>query len=401
MSKCIPHRRYATHAFDKYPAKMVPHIARFAIEQCTEIGQHIFDPFCGCGTTIIESRLLGRSATGVEINPYATILAKSKSFYYSTSTIMRYCNIVLEAARHIKVDSRPFSPEWISYWFYEQVLQEVYQIREAIRILQPEIPPKYYTALLAMLAITARNVSKADDRSPKPFISKRCLQKEKGKNANALQVFLEVCNRFVCMHKEFRKLAGNNKTKVTISCRDARQLTKKLLANRYDAIITSPPYLTAQDYYRSSKIELAITQIIDQKQAIKMSHRMVGTDRGSFVKRTIPNNHYKYTGIHELEKINHRAAMIASKYIEDMNIIIQTCQKILKPTGRLCLVVGNSMVRSIQLPIHKWLIQISQDNGFHLFKHFIEEVRNRRVPPNRQGHRSIISNEHVLFFAKK
>jgi hypothetical protein len=45
----------------------------------TEPGEIVFDPFCGRGTTIFESLLLGRYAYGVDINPVAACISAAKA----------------------------------------------------------------------------------------------------------------------------------------------------------------------------------------------------------------------------------------------------------------------------------------------------------------------------------
>lgn len=50
-----------------HPAKMLPALAREAIEAFTSPGDRILDPMCGVGTTLVEAATLGRRAVGVEL----------------------------------------------------------------------------------------------------------------------------------------------------------------------------------------------------------------------------------------------------------------------------------------------------------------------------------------------
>ena len=52
-----------------HPAKMLPEIARQAIERFTEPGDLVIDPMCGIGTTLVEASHLGRRSFGVEYEP--------------------------------------------------------------------------------------------------------------------------------------------------------------------------------------------------------------------------------------------------------------------------------------------------------------------------------------------
>ncbi len=52
-----------------HPGKMLPALAREAIERFTRPGELVLDPMCGIGTTLIEAAHLDRQAIGVELEP--------------------------------------------------------------------------------------------------------------------------------------------------------------------------------------------------------------------------------------------------------------------------------------------------------------------------------------------
>ncbi len=53
----------------RHPGKMLPAIARHAIEAYTNPGQIVFDPMAGIGTSLVEAVHLGRDAVGTEYEP--------------------------------------------------------------------------------------------------------------------------------------------------------------------------------------------------------------------------------------------------------------------------------------------------------------------------------------------
>ncbi len=70
---------YITHGYHRYPAKFIPRIVSRLLENYTKEGNLIVDPFGGCGTTLVESKISGRLSVGVDINPVAVLTTKSKT----------------------------------------------------------------------------------------------------------------------------------------------------------------------------------------------------------------------------------------------------------------------------------------------------------------------------------
>src|SRR5919199_6213108 len=71
--------RYLTHSYHSYSAKYIPQIPRYLSSNLTKKNDLILDNFVGSGTTLVESKVLGRHAIGVDINPLACLVAKVKT----------------------------------------------------------------------------------------------------------------------------------------------------------------------------------------------------------------------------------------------------------------------------------------------------------------------------------
>jgi DNA modification methylase len=73
---------WATHVGD-YRGNWSPFIPRNLIERYTSVGDLVCDPMVGSGTTLVECRLLGRNAIGVDINRDAAMVAMNRlDFHY-------------------------------------------------------------------------------------------------------------------------------------------------------------------------------------------------------------------------------------------------------------------------------------------------------------------------------
>ena len=76
-----------THDFYKYPARFSPQFARFILDEFSEPGDWVIDPFMGGGTTIVESLASGRRAIGSDVNELARFVTRVKTTPLSSQDI--------------------------------------------------------------------------------------------------------------------------------------------------------------------------------------------------------------------------------------------------------------------------------------------------------------------------
>jgi DNA modification methylase len=73
---------WATHVGD-YRGNWSPYIPRNLILKYTQPGDWVLDQMVGSGTTLVECKLLGRNAIGVDVNPSAIMVARDRlNFQY-------------------------------------------------------------------------------------------------------------------------------------------------------------------------------------------------------------------------------------------------------------------------------------------------------------------------------
>jgi DNA modification methylase len=90
--------RAHVHGFHSYPARMHPLTARRLVEGFSQRGDAVIDPFCGSGTVLVEARLAGRAAVGVDANPLAARLARLKLAPTTPEQRARWIEAAREAA---------------------------------------------------------------------------------------------------------------------------------------------------------------------------------------------------------------------------------------------------------------------------------------------------------------
>jgi DNA modification methylase len=66
-----------------HPTQKAVDIIKPLISLTTKPNDHILDPMCGSGTTILASEMLGRNRTGIEINPKFVKLARERVNAYN------------------------------------------------------------------------------------------------------------------------------------------------------------------------------------------------------------------------------------------------------------------------------------------------------------------------------
>lgn len=393
----VPVRRYATHSWDSYPAKMVPHLARYALGEVSSKGHTVLDPFCGCGTVQVESLMMSRHSIGFDINPVAVLFSKAKSTVYDTGALRKQANRIVGRASLEELRScHDEAPRWLSYWFSTITLSKLVALRRCIdRMHSGDLKD----ICRAALAVSVRKVSRADPRSPKPFISKSARRDRVGRHFDPFKEFVAVANNLADSSDDlFRRIDANHISKTAEG--DARQVRAFLGRRKVDAVVTSPPYLTAQDYFRSSKLELAVLGYWHPGLPNELGQKIVGSGRGAGSESEIGPPSIHVPEIERLVAKNKKDGITALKYVADMGSVLEECYKCLKVGGLACFVVGDCTMRGIELPIHRWILSLAKGTGFRLKKHELDIIRDRRLPPKRERHSSVIECEHLLTFRR-
>ena len=122
-----------THNYHRYPAKFIPQIARKLIEDyAPNKTQVVCDPFGGCGTTLVEAKLLGHKSIGFDINPIAKLITQAKTTPIKPKTLANYQQRFLQ---YYEDTPKIFYEHHhrIDYWFEPQIIQELDRIYFAIK----------------------------------------------------------------------------------------------------------------------------------------------------------------------------------------------------------------------------------------------------------------------------
>lgn len=385
-----------THGVHKYPAKFIPQIPRWGIKEFTRPGDTVLDPFCGCGTTLVESLLSGRNTYGLEISPLAKLITQTK--------ITKIKPALLEK-EHLslvnKIKNGKWSPSYwkpliepdLSKWFRPQSVRGLSIIKKNIDEIKDENIKDFYTIIFSSII---RRVSNAENQSQKVYISSR-FPKE---YIDPIKLFLKVAEKEKGGLVQFSStVSGKNFAKIIK--RDALKIN---LGDRsIDFAITSPPYINAINYIRVQRLEYAWLNRFNPEELKKLEVGQVGSDR---IKADIWKQNLE-TGVKSVDRIaqkikekSGRHSYVFSKFYSDFEQNLKEVYRVLKKNKRYCIVIGNNVIKGVFIPNDLLIRDMGERVGFKPENAFSYVIKNRLLRIPRQGRGGDISIDNVIVLRK-
>ena len=381
-----------------------PLLVDFLIEKYAQERAVIFDPFCGSGVTLLQSKLSGHESVGFDINPIALLIARAKTRTYGEEKLLEesesLSGILHKSATPLFAkDCQVDIPEIKNrdYWYSDDVVNDLGKIRWVLKNQFYEFSDFFLT----IFAFICRNQSLTRNGEFKRYrISKSRLGKTKN------EVFPRFFSHLEDMIDVFLGTNQGGKPSTPILANSEDPLPSQM---RYDLVITSPPYgdsktTVAYGQYTSFGSEW-LNGLVDQKVGgYQVDSECLGR-RGEIHKKL--NEHKILTNT--VEEIRIEDPKRASDVFHFFNGYYGSIQNVvynLNPGGTVCFVVGNRTVRGVQVPMDQITASFLDSMGMEFRGIFVREISNKVMPlknspTNKAGVTSAtMANEFVVVFKK-
>lgn len=347
------------HTIHPYPARFIPQIPRKAIKLWSKPSDIILDPFCGCGTTILESIMIGRPAIGIDNNDVAVLVSKAKTAKYSSKDIHLLKKLNEKLGDGVLYSKNKLNiPEYqnIDYWFSSLAKNDLGRLKNLIE----DLPPKIKQIALAILSSIIVRVSNQDSDTRYTRVRKTYM------TGQAIKWYKENLISTINIIEEVKSLP---REKARIYCSDSRKLAN-ISAKSISLIVTSPPYINAYDYHKYHR------------------HRLYWTNGNVALARdTEIGKHDTFT----------RPNADPKRYFKDMTMCFKEWLRVLKPRGKVFIVVGDGIVNGKPVESGQKFINICKNLGLKHKEHWIRRINQNKKSFNQSAR---INMEHLLLFEK-
>jgi DNA modification methylase len=356
---------YATHPLHAFAARCPPPLADWAIAHYSAPGEVVLDPMAGSGTTLVEGRLLGRQVWGVEIDPLTHRIAKAKATPVDPQALDLATNTIGSLLLRGGLDDgwRPDLPNF-DKWFHPRVAEQLAALRQAIH--QVEADPEVVNLLWVMfssLIVARTSVANARD-----LVHSRHHHRPWDDPPDVHMRFLSRARQVGAMLLDYRKRlasAGAADPSLRVELGDARRLPFREAS--VDLFFTSPPYCSALDYTRAHVFAVAwMADVLglSTEQYRTLGRRYIGSERAALLEASTDAPYPPELGEPRIDALvrelhgDRERAWIVHRYFRDMEQVLAECARVVRPGGRIILVVCPSNIRRVRIPTHELFVEL-------------------------------------------
>jgi SAM-dependent methyltransferase len=307
----------------------------------------VLDPMAGSGTVLRQASELGHRAIGFDTDPLAVLMSRVWTRPVADVTVDRLAEEVVMASNAMSAPDLPWidqddeTKQFIDYWFANRQQADLRRLAYAIAQLgaAPLRSPKKAALDVLRLALSRIIITKEHGASLARDVSHSRPHKiAESSTFNVIPAFEKAVKQIRKLLMAFPPVGEAN-----VSLGDARFL-RSVGNGDVDAVLTSPPYLNAIDYMRGHRLSLVwLGYRLSDLRSIRSS--AIGAERGPDHYRSGDLFHEIQEAMGPIEKLSSRDASMVARYAEDIYRLISEVARVLKPSGKAILVVGNSCLK--------------------------------------------------------
>lgn len=388
-----------THGYHSYPAMMIPQIARKLIKEYGQNASILFDPYCGSGTSLVESRLTGINSIGTDLNPLARLLSRSKTASYDISKLENAARKIFSAVKR-EPNPRPSCPNFknIDYWFSQKVQKELSLLKEIIERASPDDMLDFF---LVPFSETVRESSYTRKGEFKLYR----IEQEKIDNhdVNPFVLYLGKLKRNLDGYRDFHTDVNVNTYSEVHGFDTCEGIPAGVFKREVDIIVTSPPYgdsFTTVAYGQFSRLS---NQWLGVEDAHQVDKRLMGGRKKTSVEIEIRSARKELSKINDIDSKRHSEVY---SFLVDYWHSIKNVSPLVKKGGYVCYVVGNRTVKNIQIPLNLITAEFFAQFGYVLVGTFERRIPNKRMPHKNSPSNVIgqlsatMTGEHIVILKK-
>jgi hypothetical protein len=362
-TSAIPSPSFGIFSLYKYPAKFIPQVPAFVLENYAKKGMRVFDPFAGFGTVGYTARLYGLDYELWDLNPLLSFLhplCEIKPKPLDKSLIDK-----------IKAHPQEFLPNWknLEYWHPEEFLL---LLSKAWSFYHQSADEYTKRLLLVPLLKLTKHFSYADEKLHKLYRSKHAKEKvERLLREDYQGLFFWLLEKE--LEKVLQKLAQyQSKTpqKVAYTVKAGVDVLEEDLKEPANILITSPPYLQAQEYIRSTKLELFWLGL-EEEYIQSLSKKEIPYREVPAIEVLSETYHACRKAIEE----NHLLEIYDNYFFAVLSTLERLSRKV---SDYMFIFVGPAKIRGQKIPIHEIICQHLSAKGEWVHeKTYIDKIVSR------------------------
>lgn len=258
------------HDWYRFVLSFPPHLVRDYIKKFQLNSTHtILDPFCGTGTTLVESSKHGIPSIGIEAIPVLQMAARTKVNWNVD------CGALLE---HSLLVAKEVNERLKKYGNLLKILDTE---KEKLIIKDSISPVPLHKSLVFLEVLGDMGDDRFDDIERTAFAKQLVysysnlqfgpevgVSRKKKIDVEVVDLWLKQIQKMVA---DLREYGSENNVLSKVYLGDSRSISTILNKESIDAIITSPPYPNEKDYTRITRLESVLLDFMTVKANLRES----------------------------------------------------------------------------------------------------------------------------------